>query len=173
MEIIDIIILLSLLIPALVGVIYGFLNIVLSIVAWGAAFGLAITFSGSFSPMLVAYIETDIIRDAVAFLGVFILCLIIFSALGYFMLKLLGRAGLTAADRILGLVFGVGLGSVIVSVMVFLAGFTDLTRTDWWQASLTVTPFERIGIWSHQFLPENIQNYHNYGQNDEVNNQGG
>jgi membrane protein required for colicin V production len=173
LELIDIAIFATLLIPALVGVAYGFLNIFLSIVAWGIAFGLAITFSSIISPMLSGFVENEMIRDGLAFLGVFILSLIIFSALGYSMLKLLGRTGLSAADRILGLVFGVGLGTVIVAIMVFLAGFTDLTQTDWWQRSLTVGPFERIAVWSRQFLPENVANYHHYGPNNEDDNQGG
>ena len=173
MEVIDIGILVILLIPAVVGVIYGFLNIILSIVAWAVAFGLAIKFSGDFSPLLASYVETEIVRDALAFLGIFILTLILFSALGYFMLKLLGRTGLTAADRILGLLFGIGLGGTIVAVMVFLAGFTDLTRASWWEQSLTVGPFERIGIWGRQFLPDNIASYHNYGSNNQIDNEGG
>ena len=160
MEIIDIVILVTLLIPALVGVMYGFLNIILSLVGWGAAFSLAAKFSSNFSPLLISY----------AFFGVFILCLVIFSALGYFVLKLMARAGLTAADRILGMVFGIGLGGAIVGVMVFLAGFTELTRADWWQASLIVSPFEHISEWGHQFLPENIASYHQYGSINDLDN---
>jgi membrane protein required for colicin V production len=173
LEIIDIAILMTILIPALVGVIYGFLNIVLSLVAWGVSFVLAAKLGQFFSPMLAGYIETDILRDALAFFGVFILCLIMFSALGYFMLKLLGRAGLTAADRILGLIFGIGLGGSIIAVMVFLAGFTDLTSTDWWQRSLTVGPFQRVAIWGRQFLPENIARYHQYDTTRQLEEQDG
>jgi membrane protein required for colicin V production len=170
LEIIDIVILVTLLIPALVGVMYGFLNIILSLVGWGAAFSLAAKFSSNFSPLLISYVDTEIFRDALAFFGVFILCLVIFSALGYFVLKLMARAGLTAADRILGMVFGIGLGGAIVGVMVFLAGFTELTRADWWQASLIVSPFEHISEWGHQFLPENIASYHQYGSINDLDN---
>ncbi len=170
MGIFDIGILLTLLLPALVGVIYGFLNIVLSLVAWGVSFGLAVKFSSSFAPMLVEYIETEIFRQAIAFFGIFLLCQIIFSALGYFVVKLLGRSGLTAADRILGMIFGLGLGGAIVSVLIFLAGFTDMTRAAWWQTSLIVGPFERIAVWSRQFIPESMARYHNYEPENEVNN---
>jgi len=166
----DIGILLSLLIPALVGVIYGFLNIVLSLVAWGIAFGLAVKFSGALAPMLATYIDTEVFRQAIAFFGIFFICQIIFSALGYFVVKLLGRSGLTAADRILGSIFGLGLGGAIVSVLIFLAGFTELTRTDWWKSSLVVAPFERIGEWSRQYIPETMASYHHYGTENETGN---
>ena len=166
MGIINIVILVTILIPAIVGVIYGFLNIVLSIVAWIVALGVSIKFSSFFAPLLAAYVETELLRNVLAFVGLFMLTLLIFSGLGYFMVKLLGRAGLSAADRILGLLFGTGLGGAIVAVMIFLAGFTDLSSELWWQQSLTVKPFENMAVWGRQFLPENIVKYHHYGNGD-------
>lgn len=163
MELVDIGILAAILIPALVGVLYGFLNIVISIVAWGVSFCLAVIFHDNLSPLLASYVETEILRDGLAFLTIFILCLIIFSALGFFMLKLVGRAGLTGMDRILGFIFGMGLGATLVSLLVFLSGFTGMTQTDWWQDSMIIGPFERVGEWGRQFLPDNIAAYHSYG----------
>lgn len=163
MELIDIIILITILIPALVGVIYGFLNIVLSIVAWIIAFGVAVKFSGFFAPLLASYVDTDVVRNALAFIGLFLLSLMLLSGLGYFIGKLLGKTGLTGVDRILGLLFGTALGSSIVAVVIFLAGFTDLTRENWWQQALLVRPFERTAVWGRQFIPENVAKYHRYG----------
>lgn len=173
MGVIDIVILVAILIPALVGVIYGFLNIVLSIVAWVIALGISVKFSSYFAPLLAAYVETELLRNALAFIGLFMLTLMIFTGLGYFMVKLLGRTGLTAADRILGLLFGTGLGGAIVAVMIFLAGFTDLSSELWWQQSLLVKPFENTAVWGRQFIPENIAKYHHYGDETIVENQGG
>jgi membrane protein required for colicin V production len=167
---IDIGILIAILVPALVGVIYGFLNIVLSIVAWVVALGISIKFSSYFAPLLAAYVETEVLRNALAFIGLFMLTLMLFSGLGYLMVKLLGRTGLTAADRILGLLFGMGLGGSIVAVLIFLAGFTDLGRELWWQQSLLVKPFERTAVWGRQFIPENIAKYHQYRVEDTVEN---
>ena len=173
MEFIDIGILAVLLIPALVGVIYGFLNITLSIIAWLIALGIAVKFSSYFAPMLDSYIETDILRDGVAFIGLFTLSLMIFTALGYFMLKLLGRSGLTAADRFLGLFLGLGLGGSIIAVLVFLAGFTEITGAPWWRQSLLVRPFERTGVWVRQFIPDTVAKHHRYSVEEPVVNQGG
>ncbi len=170
MSIIDIVILVAILVPALVGVIYGFLNIILSIIAWVIALGIAVKFSHYFAPLLVAYVETELLRNALAFIGLFMLSLMIFTGMGYFMIKLLGRTGLSAADRILGLLFGTGLGGAIVAVMIFLAGFTDLSNELWWQQSLLVKPFERTAVWGRQFTPENIAKYHHYSDEDMVEN---
>ena len=173
MELIDFVILAAILVPALAGVFYGFLNVVLSIVAWALALAIAAKFGGIFSGMLASYIETDIVRDAIGFAGAFLASLLVFTALGYFMLKLVGRTGLTAADRLLGLAFGVGLGGAVVAVAVFLAGFTEMGGTPWWQRSLLVRPFEGVAVWGRRFLPENIVKYHHYGPADGGEHQGG
>ncbi|MEX2525531.1 MAG: CvpA family protein [Gammaproteobacteria bacterium] len=158
----DIVILAILILPALVGVIYGFLNILFSVIAWVLALGISMKFGDSFSPLLRNYIDTPLVRDVLAFIVLFIVSLMIFTALGYFIVKLLGRSGLTAMDRILGFLFGTALGCVIVVVSVFLAGFTSLPELDWWRESMIIEPFQRTALWAGQFLPDNVTEYHRY-----------
>ncbi len=174
MGLLDIGIMGLILVPALTGAIYGFLSIILSIIAWVLALAISIKFSSSFSPMLEYYVENELFRDAIAFIGLFILCLVLFTGVGYLINRLLGRTGLSAVDRILGLLFGIGLGGSFITVFIFLAGFTDVTQAPWWQRSLLVGPFERTAVWARQFLPENIAKYHNFDNQesklDSVNN---
>jgi len=158
----DIIILLVLALPALVGAMYGFLNILFSLIAWIIALGAAVKFNGAVAPLLAAYIDTVIIRDVLAFITVFVVSLMLCTALGYLAVKLLGRAGLTATDRMLGFFFGLGLGAVIVAATVFLAGFTGISKAAWWQQSTLIEPFERVSIWARRFLPDNVVAYHRY-----------
>jgi membrane protein required for colicin V production len=163
LQTVDIIVLVVLVLPALVGVLYGFLNILFSIIAWVFALGISIKFGNFLSPVFSSFIDTAVVRDVLAFISLFIVSLMIFTALGYFIVKLLGRSGLTAADRLLGFFFGAGLGGAIVAVAVFLAGFTSVTEEPWWQNSRLLEPFERIAVWSHRFLPDNVVEYHRYG----------
>lgn len=158
----DIFIIVLLALPAVIGVFYGFLNIVFSLLSWALAFGASIKLLPYFTPLLEGFVETELLRTALAFVALFILCLVLLSLISYFIVKLLGRAGLTAADRILGLFFGMGLGVIIVAVIVFLGGFTLMPQENWWQQSKLVDPFERIGIWCYRFLPESIVEYHSY-----------
>lgn len=162
MQTADIIILVVLFLPALAGLFYGFLNILFSLAAWAIALGLAIKFGGQFAPLLQNYIHTELIRDVIAFVGLFIVSLMLLTALGYFIVKLLGRTGLTAADRILGFLFGIGLGGAMIAVAVFLAGFTAVPKETWWGQSLLLEPFQRIGVWAERFLPSNVAAYHSY-----------
>lgn len=162
MQTIDIVILVALLLPAVVGAIYGFLNIVFSLAAWGIALGISLKFSPQFVPLLANSIESPLLRDVAAFVAVFVISLVLLSIAGFLIVKLLGRTGLTAADRIFGFFFGIALGGAIIAVVVFLAGFTAVPKEPWWQASTLVEPFERVGMWAHGYLPENAAQYHSY-----------
>ena len=162
MELIDIILLCILAIPALVGLMYGFLNILFSLLAWLVAAGVAINFSSTFEPMLSTYINATEIRYAVTFIALFIVSLLVFSILGYFIVKLLGRSGLTAADRLLGLLFGCGLGAAIIALGIFFAGFTAFPQENWWQQSKLIRPFQMVALWARQYLPDNLAKYHSY-----------
>ena len=161
MEGVDIGILVILFLPAIMGLLYGLLNVLFSIAAWVMAVLVAVKFSGWFSPLLDAYLE-PLLRDVIAFAGVFIISLVIFTALGYFVVKLLGRTGLTAADRFLGFFFGIGLGGAILTILVFLAGFTAMSKQEWWHEAVLIEPFQRVCVWGRRFISDDIAVYHRY-----------
>ena len=100
MQFADIAILTMIALPALVGMLYGFLNIVFSLLAWGLALGISVKFSSYFSPLLANSIDTPILRNMLAFIGLFIISLVILTGIGFFIVKLLGRTGLTSSFKI-------------------------------------------------------------------------
>ena len=163
----DIAILCVILLPTIVGVIYGFLNIIFSLISWLVSLGLAVRLVPYFSPLLDNYVDTPILRIILVFIAFFILCLLIMSGLSYFVIKLLGKTGLTAADRILGLFFGMGLGVLVVAVVVFLAGFTAFPKEIWWKESKLMEPFEILSIWGSNYLGESVTKYHSYESIDK------
>ncbi len=158
----DIVILVLLILPAITGIFYGFLNIIFSLLSWALATGLALKLTPLFSPLLAAQVDSPALRAILVFLGLFILSLMLLSGVSYLIVKLLGRSGLTVADRLLGLFLGLGLGGAIVTVIVFLAGFTALPQQALWEESRLIAPFERIGGWGSQFLPDSFRPYHSY-----------
>lgn len=162
MQSVDIAILVILALPAIAGLMYGFLNIVFSLLAWVLTLAISVKFSHAFTPLLESSVSTPVLRSILAFVGLFVISLILLTGIGFLIVKLLGRTGLTAADRMLGLFFGIGLGAIIVEVIIFLGGFTALPQEPWWDDSKVIKPFERVAIWSEQYLPESISKYHGY-----------
>jgi len=168
MQNVDIGILVLLALPAIIGVLYGFLNIVFSMAAWTLASVIAVKFGAYFAPMLAGLTETILLQNILAFIAVFIVSLMILTGIAFLIMKLLGRTGLTAADRILGLFFGLGLGGVIVTVIIFLAGFTAMPKEQWWRESIMIEPFQLVAAWAHQFLPEDIAEHHSFETGKEA-----
>lgn len=165
---VDIGIIIILALPALIGVLYGFLNIIFSLIAWTLASVIATRFGSHFAPMLESLTDTVLLQKVLAFVAVFIISLMILTGLAFLISKLLGRTGLTGADRILGLFFGFGLGGFIVAVIVFMAGFTALPKESWWRDSLLIEPFQLIAEWGQQYLPEDFAEHHDYPLSEAV-----
>lgn len=159
-------ILATLLLPALMGLIYGVLSILMSIISWLLAALSAIKFSAYFSPLLAGHIN-PIFRDFIVFTGVFLVSLALLHILGHILLKLSGRARLGAVDRFLGFFLGLGLGSAIVIVVVFLAGFTPVTQEQWWLDASLIEPFQQLCLWGRDFLPQEMATHHRYASDEQ------
>jgi membrane protein required for colicin V production len=70
--------------------------------------------------------------------------------------QLVKRTGLTGTDRMIGMIFGVARGVVVVAVMVFLAGLTTLPQDPWWQESLLIGVFQELATWLRLTLAPDI-----------------
>ncbi len=158
----DIIIVFLIFISAVFGIFYGFLNIFFSFLSWGIAVFLSIKLMPYVSPFFEGYINTPMLRDILSFAVLFFLSLFILTGVGYLIVKLLKREGLSAVDRVLGMLLGLGLGGLTVALTVFLAGFTAFPKEPFWTQSSLVEPFEEISVQSAQYLPASLKEYHGY-----------
>lgn len=158
----DVVILAIIGISALVSVFRGFLREVLSLMAWALAFWAAITFAPRVAPWLASYVEVPSIRFILAFAVLFVLTLLVVSLIGYFIVKLIGRTGLTGTDRMLGLLFGIARGGVIVLLLVLLAGLTRVPQDPWWQEARLLAHFQDGALWVRDYLPESVAEYIHY-----------
>lgn len=158
----DIVIVFLIFVSAVFGIFYGFLNIFFSLLSWGIAVFLSVQLMPYVSPFFEGYINTPMLRDILSFAVLFFLSLFILTGIGYLIVKLLKREGLSAVDRILGMLLGLGLGGLTVSLAVFLAGFTAFPQEPFWMQSSLVEPFEEISVQSAQYLPASLKEYHGY-----------
>lgn len=135
----------------------GFIKEALSLATWVVAFVVAWSFSGLFAERLTPWIELPSARAVAAFAGLFLIVLILGALVNFLIGQLVSKTGLSGTDRILGTVFGVARGVVIVAVLVLLAGVTPLPRDPWWQASQLMPHFERVALWLADFLPAEVK----------------
>ena len=137
---------------ALFSLIRGFVREALSLVGWLASFWVALTFAGDLAESFLTGISAPSLRVAVAFSILFVLTLVITALINKLVSQLVKKTGLTGTDRMIGMIFGVLRGAVIVSVLVLLAGFTAMPQDSWWQESILIDVFHEFAVWMRHTL---------------------
>jgi membrane protein required for colicin V production len=83
---------------------------------------------------MTGMIQNDGIRYVSAFAILFVIVMMLGTFLNFLMSKLLSVTGLKLADRLLGAVFGVARGVIIVLVILFVTS-VFVSETELWQKS--------------------------------------
>jgi membrane protein required for colicin V production len=99
---------------AVLALVRGLVSEVLSVAAWVGAVFATLTLYPHLDPYMRAHVEPSWLADAMAIAGVFVLALVILSVLAHEISKGVHDSALSAVDRSLGLVFGIGRGLVLV-----------------------------------------------------------
>ena len=150
-------------VSVLLSVIHGFVRELLSLASWLVAFFVAQYFAAQVAAFLPAVISHESIRMLAGFLLVFVFTLLLSTLLAIAISGLIKRAGLGAADRMLGAVFGLVRGVAVVTVAVLLAGLTALPSTPAWRQAVTSAPLEAIAKTVKVWLPSDLSKHINYG----------
>jgi membrane protein required for colicin V production len=143
-------------ISALFSLMRGFVREALSLMGWLAAFWIALTFAKSLADLFLTGITLPSVRMVVAFTILFVVTLVLMALVNHLASQLVKRTGLTGTDRMIGMIFGVARGVVVVAVMVFLAGLTTLPQDPWWQESLLIGVFQELATWLRLTLAPDI-----------------
>jgi len=138
-----------------IGVLRGLTRELISLAGWVAAFILATLFSGEAARWMPESLG-PLLAGLLAFLAVFVGVLLVTFFIGLILSMLLRAAGLGVADRMLGALFGLLRGVVIVLVAVMLAGLTPLPREASWKQAVLSGPIETAVLALKPFLPEGV-----------------
>lgn len=156
MSAIDYVILAILAISVLIGLWRGLVSEVLALAIWVAAFWVAWTFGPTVANQLVGHIALPSVRIIAGYGLCFVAVLIVGAVVRFMVGKLIWSTGLSGLDRLLGMLFGFVRGILLVSLMVFLVGFTAFTRDAWWQQSALLPQFQSVAAWLGQQVPADI-----------------
>lgn len=131
----------------------GVVSEVLALVAWVAGFLAARAWAESAGGFFADWLAEPALRHAAGFVAVMVGVLALF-ALGRWVLKMLLKAvGLGPVDRLLGGVFGVARGALIVLAAVLVAGMTPLPKAVWWREARLAPPLETAVVAAKPWLP--------------------
>ena len=126
----------------------GFVKEALSLVTWIAAFIIARTFNPNLQTLLVNLIDTEVFRAIAAFAILFIGTLIVGAVINNLIALLVKATGLSATDRLLGVVFGVARGLIVVLVIIAVLRVTPFAEDAWWNESVMITKLQVLEQWS-------------------------
>ena len=146
----------------------GLIRVVMSLVALVAAVLGAIQFSPAVANMLPALSDNSVTRYLAAFALIFVVVVIVGSLLGWVLSRAIRAIGLGFVDRLLGAVFGVARGVLIVVIAVLLAGLTTFPRQEWWQNALLAPPLVIAALSLRPWLPQALAQRLDYGGPGEV-----
>jgi membrane protein required for colicin V production len=138
-----------LVLSALISIKRGFVKEALSLATWVAAVIIAIIFADRLAVLLEDYIATPSVREMAAFALLFVATLLVGAMVSYLIGALVRVTGLTGTDRLLGMLFGLARGFVIVmALLIFLPGIIPVDQDPWWQESNLIVRFLEFENWA-------------------------
>ncbi len=155
----DLAILAVLALSVLIGVVRGLVVEVMSLVSWVAAVAAAVFFGPVVGEWFSTSIALPSARVALGYSIVFVVALLVGGVAIYMLRKIVKSTGLSGTDRMLGLVFGMARGLVVVVALVLLAGLTPFPRDTWWQDSRALPAFEQMATTAAAWLPDQLRRY--------------
>jgi membrane protein required for colicin V production len=150
-----------LLLSALLGLWRGLIHELMAMLGWPLAFVLSKLFAGNIAPLLP--LKQEAARIAGAYALVFIAALIVWAVLTALLAKLLKAAGSGWMDRVLGGLFGVLRGGMLLLVLVWMVGLTNYFEQPFWHDALTSKTLEEAALLTKSWLPDSIAQRIHYG----------
>lgn len=132
----------------------GVVREIFSLAGWIMAFLAASLFAGPLALALPASIPGDALRTLLAYVAIFVVVLIVTGLTGLALSKLVRIAGLGVADRLLGALFGLARGALLVVAVALMAGLTSAPRQPFWRDSAVGAPLASLALALKPWLPE-------------------
>lgn len=126
----------------------GFVKEAFSLVVWALAFVVAMTFADRLAVLMDDVIATASLRYIASFALLFALTLIVGSMVNHLLGELVRMTGLSGTDRLLGMVFGMARGVIVVMAILILAPMLFPVEQDrWWHQSVFIPQLLLVEHW--------------------------
>jgi membrane protein required for colicin V production len=151
---IDVFIVVVLLVSILIGAMRGIVREVVALVFWIAAIWSAWAFGSLLEPYLGGLLSGPHVRVWVARLIIFAIVLSIGALVGFIIGLLSQNSGLGLVDRLLGMMFGIARGMVLLGVLAIGGELLELQQEPWWHQSAMIPYCVTVGDWLRGLVGE-------------------
>jgi membrane protein required for colicin V production len=130
---------------SIAGLMRGLLREVISLITWVAAVWIAWTFSSALEPYLGGALKDADVRPWAARAIIFVAVLLIGAAIGALLSHFVRLTVFSGIDRLLGMLFGLLRGVVVLGLLAMLAHAVRLHEESWYRGSVLVPYAEQAG----------------------------
>jgi len=141
---------------AVLGLWRGVVGEIIALVAWVLAFFAAKWWGTELAQTFFSGISDPAVRICAAWASVFVVVLVLMALLRLAMRGLLKALGLSLSDRLLGIVFGMARGLIIVLALVAVGGMTQVPKEKWWTEAYLSAPLETSVLAGRPWLPPDV-----------------
>jgi len=134
----------------------GVVGEVVALLAWVIGIFAAIEFGGVVGQGVFSGISDPALRMLAGCVLIFVGVLVAMSLLGLVVRSMVKALGLSVSDRLLGMVFGLVRGLLIVMLLVGLGGMTAAPKQSWWKDATLSPPLETAVLVARQWLPDDL-----------------
>jgi membrane protein required for colicin V production len=136
----------------LLGIARGFVRESVALLAWLGGLWLAWRYAPLVEPFLGGALSEPPVRTWAARTLIVVSVLLVGWLVAALLAYLLRHSGLSlAVDRILGMVFGILRGAVVIAALVLLAQFARLDDVKWWKRSVLLPYASECAAWIEAF----------------------
>lgn len=134
----------------------GVVSELIALAAWILAFMAALEFGTQAGQQLFAGIADPALRALAGCAAVFIGVLVVMSLVRLAVRSMVKALGLSLSDRLLGMVFGLARGVLVVLVLVAAGGLTSAPQQTWWKQAVLAQPLETAVLVAKPWLPVDL-----------------
>ena len=151
---VDVLILVVLLGSTVIGALRGFVREAVSVVFWILAVWGAWQFGRVIEPHLGGLLADPSIAPWVGRLVILVLILLLGWVVGMLLSYFTRSIGLGPLDRVIGVLFGIVRGMVLVGLMIIGGELLHMNQEEWWSRSKLVPYGETVGDWLRAMVGE-------------------
>ena len=134
----------------------GVVGEIVALVAWVVGILAAVEFGAYVGQSLFAGLTDPAIRTLAGCVVIFIGVLVVMALVRMAVRSMIKALGLSVSDRLLGMVFGLARGVLVIMVLVGLGGMTAAPKQPWWKEATLAEPLETAVLVARQWLPDDL-----------------
>ncbi len=140
----------------LLGLWRGVVTEVVALAAWGIGIFAGIEYGKAAGQVIYTGLADPTMRTLAGCATVFIGILLAMALIGMAVRSMVKALGLSLSDRLLGAIFGLVRGLLMILVLVALGGMTGAPQQIWWKGAVLAAPLETAVMATKPWLPEDL-----------------